>query len=353
MARRRLTNETLETIGQRDASLQAADISARLLGKGATDSELVAAGSLLYKALGPTGVRKIHRMASTVMAETGEKWGTEDFDVPQEDPSDTQSYVSQVEAPPNQSVLPVAMHSEHPPKRVQEPKGVKIGGKRRAAEEDEDEDLDLEDEDTDDADMDDDFDDMDEDEDDDGGREAASDDDDDDDEDDDTDDEDNDAEIEDELGDDNMDVDAMESMGGMDSVGAPEGPIDFEPAGQAYQEGIDQEGYYEEEQDQMDNGTENRDFDEQDVRRLKDHLGLHDLGGAEEHAGGKAPGGMADMGDMSDLVGMPTAARKKGQKQKQATFRPDRRRRTASSQETQSEFDSVFGVPDVSDEFAQ
>lgn len=354
MPRRRLTNETLDDIQQKDVSLQAADISARLLGKGATDNELVTAGAMLYKSLGANGVRKLHRMASSIFAETGDKWGTEDFDIPQEDPSATQEYVSQVEAPPNQSVLPVAMHSEHPPKRIHEPKGLKVGGKRRAGDEDEDfedDDLDLEDEmeDDEDLDTDDDGDDEDfEEDDDDGGREAAEniDEDGDGDTDDEEEDPDGDDFEEEDTDGDEPGLDDLDlGMSEMDMVGSTEGPVDFEPAGTAYQEGIDQEGYYEQENDMMENGQENRDFDEQDVRRLKDHLGLHDLGGAEEHMGGKN-----GMGGMPGLA----ASKKRGQKgKKQASFRPDRRRRVASSQETQSEFDSVFGVPDVSDEFAQ
>lgn len=343
MARRRLTSATLEDIEQKGGALYAADLSARLLGRGATDNELVTAGALLFRGLGPKGIKKLHRMASAVFSETGESFGTESDEidagpVPQPDPSKTQDYVSHVETPPNESVLPVAMHSTKPPAETHEPTGYRAGGTRRAKDEEEDEDdlPSMEEED-----KDDDFnaEDFEEDEDDDDGEEEGDEEEDDDDawgekagqdEDEETDEDFDGGEDDEDHDEDFDDLDGGEETAGLDDMDHMDEfgdePIDFHEGGEGEGqfEGIDQEAYYDEESDEVMSGQENKEFDDHDVERLRRHLGLKGLKGSK----------------------------KKGRAASKGGFRPSRTRVANSGGSSGNEFDSVFGVPDVSDEFA-
>ena len=132
MARKRLTSETLHDFDTKEVSVRLADLSARLLGKSATDNELVSVGTLLYKKLGTHGVRDLHRVASRILTASGEGFGLDDKDpdddgLQQHDPSKTQDYVTSVTTKSNNAVLNTAMNST--PKDIHD---MKTAAKRKA-----------------------------------------------------------------------------------------------------------------------------------------------------------------------------------------------------------------------------
>ena len=67
MARQRLTTQTLDDVQEKSAAVLAADLSTRLLGRGATESVLASMGAMLFKSMGPDNIRRAHRMAASIL----------------------------------------------------------------------------------------------------------------------------------------------------------------------------------------------------------------------------------------------------------------------------------------------
>jgi len=129
--RRRLTSATLSSRQNVRVGALAGDIAAKILGRGASDTEVVTASRQLLKALGPKGVTALHEQASRIAAELGEEAFTElDAEDGQPDPRNTQDYVAEHEVTPDHGVLDVVLHEQSP---TQDPTAAK---RRKAAEED-------------------------------------------------------------------------------------------------------------------------------------------------------------------------------------------------------------------------
>lgn len=114
MVRKRLTASTLMDSSREASGVQVVDLTQRLLGKGASDSEIVAAGRLLYKGLGSRGINALHRLARRITAEAGEPFNPADDDVGENNPVKTQDYVSEHEITPDHSVLDVVLNERTP-----------------------------------------------------------------------------------------------------------------------------------------------------------------------------------------------------------------------------------------------
>ena len=147
MTRKRLTAATLQSSSRQASGEKAIDLASRLLGRGATDQELVTAGRVLFRGLQARGLNELHALTARVAAESGEDFPVDNDEGPtQPESRDTQKYVAEHELTPDHAVLDVVMNEKTP---TQNPTAAKPAAKpaakanvkksaQYAAEEDED-----------------------------------------------------------------------------------------------------------------------------------------------------------------------------------------------------------------------
>jgi len=123
MARKRLTSATLDDVQGQRVGGQAIDIASRILGPGASDSELVASARYLKRVAGDQGINALHRLASKVASESGEDFPGDLVDEGENDPRETQNYVAEHEVTPDHAVLDVVMNERTPTQNPTAAKG--------------------------------------------------------------------------------------------------------------------------------------------------------------------------------------------------------------------------------------
>jgi hypothetical protein len=130
--RKRLTAATLDDGRKMAAALEATDLATRILGSSATDTELVTAGSILLKGLGPKGITAMNKKARSICAELGEDYPGPDEEGDQSECRDTEQYATEHELSPDKSVLDTVLNKKSP---TQDPTASK-----KTASDDEDDD---------------------------------------------------------------------------------------------------------------------------------------------------------------------------------------------------------------------
>lgn len=121
--RKRLTASTLQDQTRMASSLMAADLGIRLLGPGASDNEVHRVASIFLNSLPQAELQDVYKVTARVAAESGEDFPAIDSqESPQPESTDTQQYVGMHEVSPDHSVADVAMNEKSP---TQDPKASK------------------------------------------------------------------------------------------------------------------------------------------------------------------------------------------------------------------------------------
>lgn len=311
--RKRLTAATIESQKNFKVGGLAVDISSKLLGRGASDDEIVKVGKMLKASLGEEKISELHSTIVKIAAESGEK-AFDEGDQP--NVSETQKYVAEHELNPSASVLDVVLNEKNP---TQDPTAAKKTASEEKPEEKSEEkkepvkaekeeeteektagleDLDLDEpEDLGDEDLDDEV--LDEE----LGEEPLED-------------EFDDSDLDDDLG--------IEDVEGDDFLDEEEGELDTDDV---------------DELDALNLGEDETDLtasaELQDPPDIEDH----DLDQDNREFGED------DFADLQDL-GLPSEI--KASKSRKAGFKPSRVRVAAGSRD---EFEGVFGTPDLGDNF--
>jgi hypothetical protein len=338
--RKRLTAATLDHFDRQAVSEQAVDLAARVLGAGATDNEVIAAGKLFITRLQPYGVKNLHRMASRIAADTGDVFPVDENEGPDQPESrNTADYVAQHDLTPDHAVMDVVLNertpTQNPTARRKRAKAQqqKLSRSRRRAKEEEDEDEDVT------------------------------------------------AEVNYAAADDDLDTDNDDDVDEDDLDPDLENPDDLEMDLDDHVDTDDDTDL--DTDDDTDLDTDNTpDMDLSDVDDVDgdDNVDIDDLGMDDDDVdldmdGDEGPGDNEEftMDDMEELENLgvdgvlvssnrkPTKYRpdrkstkkKAGRKstQQEGSFRPSRTRLAGRGDSGSAEFDAVFGVPDVGREF--
>lgn len=112
MSRRRLTNQTLDNVSRFAAAKETVKLSETILGRGASDSEVLATARVLQR-LDPSQIRMINQRRASINRQisrlaaspNGAEDLLEEAGPPQPDPTNNQAYVKQIMTTPDHAVL--------------------------------------------------------------------------------------------------------------------------------------------------------------------------------------------------------------------------------------------------------